>query len=72
MKYLIMLLFVVFSFDLSACNNCLNQLDVYKYMYEQNLNYQETAPIKNEEEIKYLQGILKGIEISCEIFNEAH
>lgn len=72
MKYLVMLLFVVSSFDLSACNNCLNQLNTYKYMYEQNLNYQETAQDKNENEIKYLQGIIKGIELSYDIFNEGH
>jgi hypothetical protein len=72
MKYLIMLSFVVSSFDLSACNNCLNQLDVYKYMYEQNLSYQETAPIKNEQEMQYLKGIIKGLELSHEIFTENH
>lgn len=72
MKYLIMLLFVVSSFDLIACNNCLNQLNTYKYMYEQNLNYQKSAQIKNEEEIKYLQGIIQGIELSYDIFKESH
>ncbi len=72
MKYLAMFLFVVSSFDLFACNNCLNQLNTYKYMYEQNLNYQENAPIKDQEEIKYFQGIIEGIEISYAIFKESH
>lgn len=67
-----MLLFVVSLFDLDACNNCLNQLNTYKYMYEQNLNYQENAPVKNQEEIKYLEGIIKGIELSYDIINESH
>jgi hypothetical protein len=72
MKQLLVLLFVVFSFQLHAFNNCLNQLNVYKYMYEQNLSYQETAQFKNEEEIRYLQGLIKGIELSYDIFHNSH